>query len=110
MKITELLKNSLIVLDGGMGTLLQAAGLAPGEAPEGWCLSHPDEVRAIHRAYYEAGSNVVSTNTFGANLLHYTKEELAEIIPAAVRLCREAAALAAGDTPRFVALDIGPTG
>ncbi len=110
MKLTDLLKNSLIVLDGGMGTLLQAAGLAPGEAPEGWCLSHPDEVRAIHRAYYEAGSNVVSTNTFGANLLHYTKEQLAEIIPAAVRLCREAAALTASDTPRFVALDVGPTG
>ena len=58
-----------LLFDGGMGTMLQEAGLAAGETPELWCLTHPDEVRAIHRAYVEAGSDVITTNTFGANRL-----------------------------------------
>ena len=69
MKITEFLKNNIVFLDGGMGTLLQERGLAAGELPERWNLEHPEEIIAIHRAYYDAGSNVVNTNTFGANIL-----------------------------------------
>ena len=53
------LQTSLTILDGGMGTLLQKAGLAPGELPERWNLTHAEEVVAIHRAYFDAGSNVV---------------------------------------------------
>ena len=45
--------------DGGMGTLLQERGLLPGEAPENWNITHPDQITAIHRAYFEAGANVV---------------------------------------------------
>ena len=51
----------------GMGTLLQEAGLAPGELPERWNLTHPDVIEKIQRGYFDAGSNVVNTNTFGAN-------------------------------------------
>ena len=56
MSFMELLKKGPFYLDGGMGTLLQKEGLKPGETPESWNLLHPDKVTAIHRAYYEAGS------------------------------------------------------
>ena len=110
MKITEFLKQNILYLDGGMGTLLQGAGLGVGERPEEWNLSHPDVIQSIHRAYYEAGSHVVNTNTFGANLLHFSKEELEPIIAAAVNNAKSARDAASGDHPKFIALDIGPTG
>lgn len=108
MDFREFLANNVVRLDGGMGTLLQAEGLLPGELPERWCLTHPDKVRAIHRAYFEAGSHVVATNTFGANLLKYDEAELDAIIGAAVACARAAAREVGGE--RFVALDIGPSG
>ena len=49
MKLLDFIKDRILVLDGGMGTLLQAEGLAPGELPERWCISHPDVITAIHR-------------------------------------------------------------
>lgn len=58
-----------LLFDGGMGTMLQAAGLAAGELPELLCLTNPERIEAIHRAYVEAGSDVITTNTFGANRL-----------------------------------------
>lgn len=103
------LREEITWLDGGMGTLLQARGLKPGEKPETWVLTHPEEVTAVHRAYYEAGSCIVSANTFGASRFHFVPEELKRIIPAAldcVRLAREAC----GGGDRYIALDIGPTG
>ena len=110
MNVLSFLRDHFLVLDGGMGTLLQERGLAVGERPEGWNLTHPAEIRAIHRAYFEAGANVVYANTFGANPLHFSPAELDEVIGAAIRLAKEAAAEATGDGPRFVALDVGPTG
>lgn len=110
MDFREFLANTIVRLDGGMGTLLQERGLKPGELPERWCLTHPEEVTAIHRAYFEAGSHVVATNTFGANLLKYEEEELDAIIGAAVGCARAAAQSAVGNGARFVALDIGPSG
>ncbi len=108
-KLLSYLNHGYLFLDGGMGTLLQEAGLAPGELPETWSITHPDVVREIHLAYYRAGSNVVSTNTFGANVLKFEPEELERIISASVSLAKEARD-AAGGEDRFVALDIGPTG
>ena len=112
--LREKLRSGITWLDGGMGTLLQERGLGPGEKPETWCLTHPEEVTAIHRAYFEAGSQIVTANTFGANLLHYSREELERIIPAALGCVRRALAEAEGADPaggeRYVALDIGPTG
>ncbi len=110
MKITEYLKDHILYLDGGMGTLLQAQGLVPGELPESWNLTHPDIITCIHRDYYDAGSNVVNTNTFGANILKFSAEELDGIIKAAVENARAAAESSRGAQEKWVALDIGPTG
>ena len=104
------MKDHLLMMDGGMGTLLQAKGLQPGELPERWNLSHPDVIEEIHRAYYAAGSHVVTTNTFGANCLKYDENELEQIIRAGVQLAKNAREKEENGAPRFVALDIGPTG
>ena len=82
MSVLELLKREVVFLDGGMGTLLQAAGLQAGEHPELWNLSHPDVVQKLHRAYFDAGSHIVNINTFGANRLKFSSEELEEIVRA----------------------------
>ncbi len=108
MKITEYLKDHIVYLDGGMGTLLQAKGLLPGELPERWNLSHPEVIQSIHRSYYEAGSNIVNTNTFGANSLKFSREELDSIVRSAVENVK--AAQRGISHPTFVALDLGPTG
>ena len=110
MKLSEFLQKNIVILDGGMGTLLQERGLQPGEAPERWNLTHADDVVAIHKAYFDSGSNIVNTNTFGANTLHFSEDELEEIIRAAVANVRRAVELSAADSEKFVALDIGPTG
>ncbi|MBQ7091925.1 MAG: homocysteine S-methyltransferase family protein, partial [Clostridia bacterium] len=67
MKFTDLLGKSLLFFDGGMGTMLQSAGLKPGEIPDVWNITNADKVIAVHRAYAEAGSNIIITNTFGCN-------------------------------------------
>ena len=110
MKITEYIKNNITLLDGGMGTLLQEAGLNPGELPERWNISHKDIVSSIHKRYYDAGSNVVSMNTFGANSLKFDDAELRELIYAAFDNVRTARDLSAGAQEKFIALDIGPSG
>ncbi len=110
MSFRAFLKENTVCLDGGMGTLLHQQGLTAGELPERWNLTHPQAVTAIHRAYYEAGSHVVSTNTFGANSFHYGEEELAAGVAAAVANARKAQAEVTVSHPTFVALDIGPTG
>ena len=110
MNVTEQLKNGFLYLDGGLGTLLQAKGLAPGEHPEKWGVTHKEVLREIHASYYRAGSNVVSANTFGANVLKFSEEELDEIVRVAVENVKWARDNTEGDVPRFVALDIGPTG
>ena len=108
MNFTEFLKDNKVYLDGGMGTLLQARGLKGGELPERWNITRPEDITDIHRAYIKAGSNVIATNTFGANALKYDLAELEEIVKAAVSNAR--AAITDEDENRFVALDIGPTG
>lgn len=110
MNFREYLKNNIVYLDGGMGTLLQARGLRPGEHPERWNISHPEVVTDIHRAYFDAGSNVVCTNTFGANILKFDEAELDELICAAIRNARTAAEQSVSVGEKFVALDIGPSG
>lgn len=110
MTFSDFLKTNIVYLDGGMGTLLQAQGLQPGERPERWNLSHPEVITEIHKQYFEAGSNVVCTNTFGANALHFEEEELAEIISAAVANAKAARAQSNTKHDKFIALDIGPSG
>ena len=96
MKITEYIKEHILYLDGGMGTLLQARGLSAGELPERWNLTHPEIITGIHRDYYNAGSNVVSTNTFGANILKFSPDELDNIVKAAIENARVAAESSCG--------------
>ncbi len=110
MNFRDYLKENIVYLDGGMGTLLQAAGLNPGEQPEMWNLSHRDEIVRIQKDYFDAGSNVVSTNTFGANILKFSEEELDAIIKAAFENAKAARELSVGRQEKFIALDIGPTG
>jgi 5-methyltetrahydrofolate--homocysteine methyltransferase len=110
MKILDYAKNNILFLDGGMGTLLQERGLSAGELPETWNLTHPDVIRDIHRSYFSAGSNVVCANTFGANSLKFSDEELEQIISAALENARVARDTSAGSHEKFIALDIGPCG
>ena len=110
MHILDYMKDHFLFLDGGMGTLLQEAGLQPGELPERWNVSHPEEIIRIQKSYYDAGSNVVLSNTFGANGLKFDDEELEQLVTAAVKNAREAARQSTGTQEKFVALDIGPLG
>lgn len=110
MRITEYFKNHILYLDGGMGTLLQKEGLRPGELPERWNITRPEKIIGIHKQYFDAGSNVVNTNTFGANRLKYSESELDEIIKAAIENARLAAKASTGKQKKWVALDIGPSG
>lgn len=110
MDFREFLQKNIVLLDGGTGTLLQEAGLPLGELPERWNVSRAQTLVDIHRGYFDAGSNVVCTNTFGANALKFDEKELEELVAAAVKNARTAAATSSGKQEKFVALDIGPTG
>ncbi|MCD2434609.1 homocysteine S-methyltransferase family protein [Acidaminococcus sp. NSJ-142] len=112
MKFQEALYTKRLFFDGAMGTMLQEAGLKPGELPETWNLLHPEKVQAIHRAYVRAGVDILKTNTFGANALKFGPEHgtpnVEELVRAGVENAR--AAFAAEGREGFVALDLGPTG
>ena len=110
--IRDRLGKELLFFDGGMGTLLQEKGLEPGELPELWNITHPDEIRSIHRRYMEAGSDIVLTNTFGANALKFHDDScsLKEIINAAVGHVKAAAEQCGRADAVLTALDVGPTG
>lgn len=111
--ILDRLGKEMLFFDGGMGTMLQAEGLKPGELPEMWNITHAQKVVDIHRQYIEAGSDIVLTNTFGANALKFHDDScsLEEIVTKAVGHVKKASELA--DTcgrQIYTALDIGPTG
>lgn len=114
MTIMEHVRAGLFYLDGGTGSWLQARGLKPGELPEQWNLTHPEELTALHRAYYEAGSHAVCANTFGANALKYDgvhAPAVEEVVRAAVDCVKRARdAAQGGQADRFIALDVGPLG
>jgi len=100
--------DKILILDGAMGTVLQSRGLKPGGVPELLNLEQPELLRAVYRDYIAAGSDVIYTNTFGANAhkLARTGKSVGEVVSAAVRLAKDAAA----GTDVRVALDIGPLG
>lgn len=99
----------IIVADGAMGTMLQAAGLPPGTPPEGWLLDNAEAVFSVHRAYIEAGSELILTCTFGATRPRLERSGLADRLEEINRRAVEIAREAAGDDV-FVAGDIGPMG
>ena len=109
MSFRDDLGKKLLFFDGGMGTMLQSAGLKPGEVPDIWNVTNADKVAGVHRAYAEAGSNIILTNTFGCNdlKLEGTGHTAYEVAAAAVRNARAAVE---GLENKYVALDIGPSG
>lgn len=111
--IKDRLGKELLFFDGGMGTLLQERGLKPGELPEIWNIEHTEEIFDIHRKYFEAGSDIVLANTFGANALKFHSDEydLEDIVTAAIVSAKEGANFGVHDGREvYVAMDVGPTG
>lgn len=108
--VLEELKGRILLFDGGTGSLLQEAGLQPGELPETWNITNPGVVVRLHLDYLEAGCDIINTNTFGANRLKYNEGAeygLSEIVRAAMENAREAVRKAGRG---YIALDLGPTG
>ena len=105
MTILEKIRNGITYCDGGAGTLLQSWGLKAGEKPENWNITNPDKIIEMHRLYLEAGANIITTCTFGANRLKF--DNLEEIVTSAVNNAKTACK---DYEDSYVALDIGPTG
>jgi len=107
--IDRLKKGEILISDGAMGTSLQAMGLGLGQAPEEWNILNPEDVRKVHESFIGAGSNMIITNTFGANPVKLKtaglSEKFKEINAAAVKIAKEAAKNTA-----YVLGDMGPTG
>ena len=110
MDFKSFLKNNTVFLDGGMGTLLQKKGVLGTGYPELLNITHPEIISGIHKEYYDAGSNVVCTNTFGANILKFDTETLENIIKHAVENADNARKATVNKGEKFIALDMGPTG
>ena len=109
MNIKSLLGKKLLFFDGGMGTMLQKHGLKGGEIPENLNITNSQLIYSIHEEYLKAGSDIITTNTFGANPLKMQNTQV--LICAAVDIAKKAAkAHSTPEKPRFVALDLGPTG
>ncbi len=106
MNILDKIHSSITYFDGGMGTLLQDRGLAPGELPETWNITHAQDIIDIHKSYLESDCDILTTNTFGANPLKY--DNLEEIITAAVNNAKTAVSYF--DEDKYIAYDIGSLG
>ncbi len=104
-ELRKAIHSKRLYFDGGFATNLQSMGLEKGIAPENWNLTNPEKVAALHKAYIEAGSNLITTNTFGINRDKY--ENYDRLISEAVRLAKEAAG--DGDDV-YIGFGIGPTG
>jgi 5-methyltetrahydrofolate--homocysteine methyltransferase len=104
--------NAYVLIDGAMGTMLFMAGLEHGNPPELWNLEHPDRVADVHRAYLEAGAQILLTNTFGGSrlrlALHGAQDRVTELNRAAASLLRQV--VSAAEPAALVAGDIGPSG
>jgi len=107
--ILGLVKKRTVLFDGAMGTTLMAEGLPSGDSPERWNLQEPEKVKSVHKRYFEVGSDVVLTNSFGANRLKLKKKDLDRDV---FQLNTQGAQLAKAVRPpdRFVAGDMGPSG
>jgi 5-methyltetrahydrofolate--homocysteine methyltransferase len=106
---TRLVQRDILISDGALGTMLQQHGIEPGQCPESWCISHPEIVKGIATAYADSGSDIVSTNSFGANALNLKPYGLADKV---LEFNRAAAMLVKGavGSRAYVAGSVGPTG
>lgn len=107
--IQELISTGPVLTDGAWGTQLQACGLQAGDCPDVWNLSHPESVEKVARAYVEAGSQIILTNTFGASRISLSRHRLAEKAPEINRAGVEISRRAAGGRARVFA-SMGPCG
>lgn len=107
MTIKEKLSQEIIIFDGAMGTMLQAKNLPKDVLPETYNITHPEVITDIHLEYLKAGADVISANTFGANLLKFSEEELKSVIDSAISCAKKARE---GFEDKYIALDIGPLG
>lgn len=100
------LGNEILFFDGAMGTMLQNKGLTSGELPEMWNITHSEDIYEIHKSYVDAGADIISTNTFGANPLKLNGDIklLDDIISSGISIAKRA------NPNGYVALDIGPLG
>ncbi len=115
MKLLDCIQSGIFYLDGGTGSCLQAEGLRPGELPELWNLTKPEIIIRLGKSYYESGSHMICTNTFGANGLKFHGQlgspTVEQVVTAAVKCAAEARRQAVGGQPyRYIALDVGPLG
>ena len=101
--------GQVLVSDGATGTQLQSMGVSPGRSPEVWVIEQPDQIRALHRSYIEAGSDLILTCTFGGTRFRLRGHGLADRVVEVNRRAAELARSEAGDDV-FVAGDMGPTG
>lgn len=113
--ILEELKKRILFCDGGMGSLLQENGLKAGELPETWNITHKEVLLNIHKSYLEAGADIITTNTFGANSLKYNEKKdytVEQIVTAALENAKQAVdeVWRSGGKRGYIALDLGPTG
>jgi 5-methyltetrahydrofolate--homocysteine methyltransferase len=110
MQFSDAFHKKHIIIDGGMGTMLQAAGLPAGASPDVWNITNPDAVRAVHAAYLAAGADVITSNTFGSTTprLKRIAHKPAELAAAGVRIVKEA--IAESGKTAYAALDVGPLG
>lgn len=115
--IKALGSGRVLIADGATGTMLQAAGLPAGRPGEAWVIERPDVIVDLHRAYLDAGSDLILTTTFGATRPRLTRAGLSDRVPEinrrAAELARQAArheAYAGRDAGPFVGGDVGPTG
>ena len=111
MNFKDLLGKKILIADGAMGTLLQAAGLPEGYPPDLWAVENPETVKGVHLSYIKSGCNIITTDTFGANSLKLTPfgKTVEEVVTSAVSVALSAKS-ESGIEDVFVALDIGPTG
>ncbi|MBQ8301582.1 MAG: homocysteine S-methyltransferase family protein [Clostridia bacterium] len=111
--IRELLGKKILFFDGGMGTMLQKNGMGAGEIPELLNLNNPELIEKIHTQYLDAGADIITTNTFGANPLksEEIEKKIDEVIASAIDIAKKATGkFQTDDKPRFVAFDMGPCG
>ncbi len=110
--ITALLGKRILFFDGGMGTMLQGSGLKAGELPELLNITNPGLITSIHKKYYDAGCNIATVNTFGANAckLKDTGYSVEQIVSAAIACAKEARAPYDSSEDLFIAMDMGPIG
>ncbi len=106
MNFLQDIKKRILIFDGGTGSVLQQRGLAPGEKPEMWNITHPEEIIRLHKEYLDAGCDIIKTNTFGINSLRFPGN-VESLVSAATENAKKATENTKG---KYIALDIGPCG